>query len=56
MTAHRLIYEAGPRPPAGRVRNGLLQLGSPHFWLLAGILGGMLALVMLVFFGFRTSF
>ena len=31
-------------------RNGLLQLGWFHFWLLAAILGGMLALVALVFF------
>lgn len=31
-------------------RNGLLQLGWSHFWLLIVILGGMLALVALVFF------
>jgi hypothetical protein len=31
-------------------RNGLVQLGWPHFWLLAGVLGGTLALVALVFF------
>ena len=30
-------------------RNGLLQLGQLHFWLLAGTLGGMLALVAMVF-------
>ena len=26
-------------------RNGLVQLGWLHFWLLAGILGGMVSLV-----------
>jgi hypothetical protein len=30
-------------------RNGVLQLGWHHFWLLAAILAGMLALVALVF-------
>ena len=29
--------------------NRLVRLGWPHFWVLAGILGGMLALVALVF-------
>jgi hypothetical protein len=33
----------------------LLQLGWPHFWLLIGILGGMLALVALVFFAHLVS-
>jgi hypothetical protein len=31
-------------------RNGILQLGQPHFWLLAGVLGFMLAIVVLVIF------
>jgi hypothetical protein len=30
-------------------RNGLLHLGWSHFWLLIAILGGMLALVGMVF-------
>jgi hypothetical protein len=33
----------------------LLRLGWPHFWLLAGILGGMVALVTLVFFAYLVS-
>ena len=36
-------------------RNGLLQLGWPHFWLLTGILAGMFALVVLVFFARLSS-
>lgn len=49
--AHGLTHEEARRPPVRRVtRNGLLQLGWPHYWMLTGILGGMLALVALVFF------
>jgi hypothetical protein len=52
MTVHGLADErARPWPPRAAVRrNGLVQLGWPHFWLLAGVLGGTLALVALVFF------
>ena len=51
MTAHNLTHAEARRSPAHRVsRNGLVQLGLFHFWLLAAILGGMLALVALVFF------
>ena len=51
MTAHSLTHQEAARPPARRsVRNGLVRLGWPHFWLLAAVLGGMLALVGLVFF------
>jgi hypothetical protein len=51
MTAHGLTHEEARRTPVRRVkRNGILQLGWPHYWMLAGILGGMLALVALVFF------
>lgn len=47
MTSHSLIREAeGRRVSAGRLH----QLGWPHFWLLSGILAGMVALVILVFF------
>jgi hypothetical protein len=36
-------------------RNGLLHLGWSHFWLLIAILGGMLALVGMVFFADLVS-
>jgi hypothetical protein len=50
MTTHSLAHEGGRRSPGRRgSRNGLLQLGWSHFWLLICILGGMLALVALVF-------
>jgi len=46
MTAHSLTHaEAGRSPGRRRFRNGSLQLGWSHFWLL----GGILALVGLVF-------
>ncbi len=47
MTAHTLVDERARRRTA---RNGLSQLGWPHFWLLSGILAGILALVAMVFF------
>lgn len=51
MVLHTLTDERTQQPFARRVRrNGLLQLGWPHFWLLAGILGLGLALVALVLF------
>lgn len=51
MTAQSLTHQEAARPPARRaVRNGLVRLGWPHFWLLSAALGGMLALVALVFF------
>jgi hypothetical protein len=56
MTAHSLTHVGGRRSPARRGnRNGLLQLGWFHFWLLVGILGGILALVVLVFFVHLSS-
>lgn len=56
MTAHSLVQEESRQSTAGRIRkNGLLQLGWFHFWLLAAILGGMLALVALVFFAHLVS-
>jgi len=49
-------YDRRPRRPArGSARNGLLQLGAPHFWLLSAILGGMLALIALVFFAHLST-
>jgi hypothetical protein len=51
MTAHGLIQKGWRRPPAHRgTRNGVVQLGWSHFWLLIAILGGMLGLMVLVFF------
>jgi hypothetical protein len=56
MTAHSLAHEESRKSPARRVNgNGLLQLGWLHFWLLVSILGGMLALVALVFFAHLVS-
>jgi hypothetical protein len=56
MTAHSLSRKEWRRPPAHRgTRNGLLQLGWFHFWLLIAILGGMLGLVALVFFAYLSS-
>ena len=50
MTAHTLIRDEARRNPVRRPRrDGLLQLGWLHFWMLAGILGGILALVAMVF-------
>ncbi|MCA1561523.1 MAG: hypothetical protein LC753_10360 [Acidobacteria bacterium] len=54
MTTHSLTHEGARRSPARLVRrNGLLQLGWSHFWFLISILGGMLALVVLVIFALR---
>lgn len=50
MTAHSLPHRRWERRPDHRATvKGALQLGWPHFWLLLGILGGMLALVDFVF-------
>ncbi len=56
MTAHSLTHEEARKSPARRIgRNGLLQLGWPHFWLLSGILGVMVALAVLVYFAYSLS-
>jgi len=56
VTGHGLTHEEARRTPVRRVsKNGLLQLGWPHFWMLSGILGGMLALVALVFFAYLAT-
>jgi hypothetical protein len=56
MTAHSLTHDKERLSPARVVsRNGLLQLGWSHFWLLISILGGMLALVVLVIFALLSS-
>jgi hypothetical protein len=53
MALHAATHE---RPHRRSVkRNGLLQLGWPHFWLLITILGGMLALVVLILFVHLSS-
>jgi len=56
MTAHSLSQKEWRRPTAHQgTGTGVLQLGWSHFWLLAGILGGMLGLVLLVFFAYYSS-
>jgi hypothetical protein len=50
VAAHTLIHDEARRNSLRRTRrDGLLQLGWLHFWMLTGILGGMLALVAMVF-------
>lgn len=52
MTGHSL-----PRRSVRRASSSaLLELGWPHFWLLTGILGGVLGLVGLVFVYHLTTF
>lgn len=46
MTAHTLVHEEARQ----RTRKaGKFELGWPQFWLLSGILAGILGLVALVF-------
>ncbi|MGB2714792.1 MAG: hypothetical protein WBC51_11465 [Vicinamibacterales bacterium] len=50
-----MAYEVLTEPvrrghPRGMLRRSVVQLGPPHFWLLAGVLGFMIALVVLVVF------
>jgi hypothetical protein len=55
MALHPLASDGRPRRPVRIVRkNGLLQLGWSHFWLLIGILGGTLALVVLALLAHLT--
>lgn len=49
MAPLALTHERPQRPPRTARRNGLLQLGQPHFWLFIAILGGMLGLVAVAF-------
>ena len=53
MAGHSAIDRRAQPHPFGS--NGLVRLGWPHFWLLSGILGGMLALVGLVFFAWLVT-
>jgi hypothetical protein len=56
MAAHSLTHQEALKARGRSARrNGLVGLGWPHFWLLAAILGGMLALVALVFFAALVS-
>jgi hypothetical protein len=56
MSAHGWIHDDAARSPSRHVRrNGLLQLGWPHFWLLTGILGSTLALLVLILFAAAIS-
>jgi len=54
VTSHTLVHDEARRMPARRP-SALVQLGWPQFWLLTGILGGMLALVALVGFAWYVS-
>lgn len=49
MTSRALTNGRPPLPARGVRKNGILQLGPRHFWVLVSILGGMLALVGLAF-------
>jgi hypothetical protein len=50
VAAHTLIHDEAAQPRAPRARRSeYLQLGWLHFWMLAGILGGILSLVAMVF-------
>jgi hypothetical protein len=55
MTAHGLTQKGWRRPADHGTRNGLVQLGWLHFWLLIGILGGMLGLAVLVSVAYLRS-
>jgi hypothetical protein len=56
MTLHSLTEKEWRQPPVHhRTRNEVLQLGWPHFWLLIGTLGGMLGLVVLMYFASLSS-
>lgn len=48
--APHILTQGRPRRPPLRAAgwNGVIQLGWAHFWLLSGILGGFLALVVLI--------
>ena len=48
MKLHAMAPDRRQRPSVRR--NGLVQLGQPHFWLLFAILGGMIALFVPILF------
>lgn len=52
MTAHTLAHERARRRTSGKA---LFQLGWAQFWLLAGILAGILGLVALVLLGYLAT-
>jgi hypothetical protein len=50
MTSHTLTHQEARRPrPRRPARRSITQLGWLHYWVIIAILGGMLALVALVF-------
>ncbi len=56
MTGRFLVDEGERRTPVrGMGSHALRQLQWPDFWLLCGILGGMLALVAAVFLAYLSS-
>jgi hypothetical protein len=52
MAAHTLVHEERRRRTVMPAR---FELGWPQFWLLAGILGGILAVVVLVLFAYLSA-
>jgi hypothetical protein len=50
MASHTLIHQEAQRPPRRHpARRSITQLGWLHYWILTATLGGMLALLALVF-------
>ena len=47
--AYEVLTNLG-RPRTAVRRNGILQLGAPQFWLLVGVLGFVIAIVVIVIF------
>jgi hypothetical protein len=57
MTLPAVTHERRARRAVWAVdSNGLFQLGQPQFWLLIGILVGMISLFVLVLFTYLSSF
>ena len=52
MTAHTLVHERRRRRVAS---TSLFELGWPQFWLLSGVLGGILGIVALVFLAYLSA-
>ena len=55
MAAHGLTQKEWRRPEAGRRSAQIIQLGWSHFWLLTGVLAGMLSLFALIFLTARAA-
>jgi hypothetical protein len=56
MSGHSVTRDGGRQSPSrGRTSNGFVRLGWSHFWLLGSILGGILALIGLIFLAGSSS-